>query len=120
MDTIQMEFQCCGFYSYEDWAAVETLGEYPPGFVPFSCCSIFTLRPCVHENVPRIQDVDTSEDVPLEQVLSIYPMGCKLPMENYYKTMLHWAIIVSSCLLATQVEIVSRTNLLATFQLGDL
>lgn len=40
----------------------------------------------------------------LKERLSIYYLGCKYPMEKYYKTMLDWVIVISLLLLITQVR----------------
>ena len=112
MDRIQIEFRCCGHYSYEDWFGIENLAEYGSGYVPFSCCSPQSLRPCSHENVPTMELlVSEGEDKSvLKEKLSIYYIGCKYPMEKYYKTMLDWVMFISGSAMTIQVHNTLRTK----------
>ncbi|XP_061163223.1 peripherin-2-like [Saccostrea echinata] len=71
IDKLQMEYLCCGSNNYEDWFKVSWVNEdfldvedenikskmqagmYMGHDVPFSCCHIYTYRPCVHSNVTK-------------------------------------------------------------------
>lgn len=61
LDIMQIELQCCGARNYTDWYAVNwydtnfvklnSMNIKLVGEVPFSCCNIRTIFPCIHHGI---------------------------------------------------------------------
>ncbi|XP_065322559.1 peripherin-2-like [Gordionus sp. m RMFG-2023] len=89
IDTIQLKFSCCGSVNYEDWFKIgwmhtkylnkQTLdikkkvirGDYIADDVPFSCCKIKHLGPCVHSSYTTLKN-----DPKMSFNSTIHERGC--------------------------------------------
>ncbi|XP_034018189.1 photoreceptor outer segment membrane glycoprotein 2-like [Thalassophryne amazonica] len=103
LDLLQIQFQCCGNSGYQDWfhvqwissryldmtnsAVVDRLrsnveGKYLLDSVPFSCCSIFSPRPCIQHQVTN-NSAHFSFDQQSQQ-LNLWRRGCHQVLLDHY------------------------------------
>ncbi|XP_049820583.1 peripherin-2 isoform X2 [Aethina tumida] len=82
IDTLQIEFQCCGNKKYDEWYSInwsdknylsKGFEDSSNGNTPFSCCSMNSLFPCIHHD---IENTGTTYLYVPERNLSISTTGC--------------------------------------------
>lgn len=79
IDRLQIELQCCGSKNYDEWYKVEWYekslmrGNNSRNNVPFSCCLITSMYPCIHHN---IEQTGNSYLYAPEYNLSVSTDGC--------------------------------------------
>ncbi|XP_024936339.1 peripherin-2-like [Cephus cinctus] len=109
LDLLQFDLQCCGSLSYVDWFLFDWQNsdygprdetetqdrisdeEYRTRAVPFSCCNLKAMLPCVHY---QMTDSDLS---------SINTKGCATPLGNTVFRKVFVGSAMTALLIMTQV-----------------
>ncbi|XP_046571098.1 photoreceptor outer segment membrane glycoprotein 2-like isoform X2 [Haliotis rubra] len=96
VDRLQLDFRCCGSKIYSDWFHVSWVsnkylntehenviknlrdGELITDSVPFSCCSVMSPRPCIHNHVNDSKIHKHYSDV------TLYKHGCTSVLGDYF------------------------------------
>ncbi|XP_057716410.1 photoreceptor outer segment membrane glycoprotein 2-like [Corythoichthys intestinalis] len=108
VDTLQIEFQCCGNKAYTDWFRIQWIsnryldmahrevvdrlrsnveGKYLMDAVPFSCCNVNSPRPCIQQQVSN-NSAHFNYDHRTEQ-LNLWTKGCHQALLDYYTGIVH-------------------------------
>ncbi|KAM7368455.1 hypothetical protein PAMP_014669 [Pampus punctatissimus] len=103
LDLLQIQFQCCGNTGYRDWFQVQWIsnryldmtsstvvgrlrsnveGKYLMDGVPFSCCSTFSPRPCIQQQVSN-SSAHFNYDLQSQQ-LNLWRRGCCQALLEHY------------------------------------
>ncbi|XP_071081312.1 photoreceptor outer segment membrane glycoprotein 2-like [Haliotis cracherodii] len=96
VDRLQLDFRCCASKTYRDWFHVSWIsnkyintehedvkknmrdGELITDSVPFSCCSVMSPRPCIHNHVNDSKAHNHYSDV------TLYKDGCTGVLGRYF------------------------------------
>ncbi|XP_061941668.1 uncharacterized protein LOC107996610 isoform X5 [Apis cerana] len=118
IDRIQVNMQCCGIDSSDDWHKTYWLqreflvvdspdilryakldGSVTPPVVPWSCCRIDVKGPCFHDplQLPNPEQNSSYE--------SLNPRGCLAPMKIMLNGTLHSAAVMIAFLFVLQVTV---------------
>ncbi|XP_077477146.1 photoreceptor outer segment membrane glycoprotein 2 isoform X2 [Stigmatopora argus] len=132
VDTLQIEFQCCGNKAYSDWFRIQWIsnryldmshrevldrlrsnveGKYLMDGVPFSCCNINSPRPCIQQQVSN-NSAHFNYDPHTEQ-LNLWTKGCHQALSDYYTGIVH------SIGLTVLITWLFETSLENMLRLGD-
>ncbi|TRY57008.1 hypothetical protein DNTS_023921, partial [Danionella cerebrum] len=102
MDMLQMQFQCCGNGGYRDWFHIHSLpnelvifrrlrsnveGKYLIDGVPFSCCGLYSPRPCIQHHITN-NSAHYNYDYQTEE-LNLNLRGCRQALLEYYTQIMH-------------------------------
>ncbi|TRY57009.1 hypothetical protein DNTS_023921, partial [Danionella cerebrum] len=92
MDMLQMQFQCCGNGGYRDWFHIQRLrsnveGKYLIDGVPFSCCGLYSPRPCIQHHITN-NSAHYNYDYQTEE-LNLNLRGCRQALLEYYTQIMH-------------------------------
>ncbi|GLD56899.1 photoreceptor outer segment membrane glycoprotein 2-like protein [Lates japonicus] len=103
LDLLQIQFHCCGNTGYRDWFQVQWIsnryldmtssavvdrlrnnveGKYLMDGVPFSCCSTFSPRPCIQQQVSN-SSAHFNYDQQSQQ-LNLWRRGCRQTLLDHY------------------------------------
>ncbi|XP_061785373.1 photoreceptor outer segment membrane glycoprotein 2 [Nerophis lumbriciformis] len=103
LDLLQIQFQCCGNSGYRDWFQVQWIsnrylnmssstvrerlrsnveGKYLMDGVPFSCCSTFSPRPCIQQQVSNSSAHFNYG--PQSQQQNLWGEGCRQALLDHY------------------------------------
>ncbi|XP_052744016.1 photoreceptor outer segment membrane glycoprotein 2 [Bicyclus anynana] len=88
VDRLQTRFHCCGRVNYHEWFYIPwyTAGQIKNNItsssarkfvadnVPYSCCSMEVMRPCIHHGVTRVGTIYKYDP---KQKLTIWEDGCE-------------------------------------------
>ncbi|XP_029352916.1 photoreceptor outer segment membrane glycoprotein 2-like [Echeneis naucrates] len=107
LDQLQIQFHCCGNTGYQDWfhvqwisnryldmtssAVVDRLrsnveGKYLMDGVPFSCCSTFSPRPCIQQQVSN-SSAHFNYNLHSQQ-LNLWRRGCQQALVDHYTSIM--------------------------------
>ncbi|XP_069371059.1 photoreceptor outer segment membrane glycoprotein 2-like [Paralichthys olivaceus] len=107
LDLLQMQFHCCGNNGYRDWFQVQWIsnryldmssravedrlrsnveGKYLMDSVPFSCCSTFSPRPCIQQQVSN-SSAHFNYD-PQSQQRNLWRRGCRQALLDHYTSIM--------------------------------
>ncbi|TMS17624.1 Peripherin-2 [Larimichthys crocea] len=108
IDSLQMEFQCCGNNNFKDWFEVQWVsnryldftskevkdrirsnvdGRYLLDAVPFSCCNPASPRPCLQYHLTD-NSAHHSYDYQSEE-LNLHKRGCRQALIDYYMELMN-------------------------------
>ncbi|XP_030626513.1 peripherin 2-like b [Chanos chanos] len=103
VDLLQIQFQCCGNSGYHDWFQIQWIsnryldmtrgeiadrlrsnveGKYLADSVPFSCCNLYSPRPCIQHQVTN-NSAHYNYDHKSEE-LNLNTRGCRQALLDYY------------------------------------
>ncbi|XP_028677250.2 photoreceptor outer segment membrane glycoprotein 2-like [Erpetoichthys calabaricus] len=103
VDLLQMEFRCCGNNGFRDWFEIQWIsmryldvsnkevqdrlksnvdGKYLMDSVPFSCCNIYSPRPCIQHQLTN-NSAHYSYEFQTEE-LNVWMTGCRQALLEYY------------------------------------
>ncbi|XP_041815077.1 photoreceptor outer segment membrane glycoprotein 2-like [Chelmon rostratus] len=107
LDSLQIQFQCCGNTEYRDWFHIQWIsnryldmtsntvmdrlrsnvdGKYLMDAVPFSCCSTFSPRPCIQQQLGNSSahfNYDRQS-----QRLNLWRRGCRQALMDHYTSIM--------------------------------
>ncbi|XP_035534289.1 peripherin 2-like b [Morone saxatilis] len=107
LDLLQIQFQCCGNTGYRDWFKVQWIsnryldmtsstvvdrlrsnvdGKFLMDGVPFSCCSTFSPRPCIQQQVSN-SSAHFNYDQQSQQ-LNLWRRGCRQALMDHYTSIM--------------------------------
>ncbi|XP_050405930.1 peripherin-2 [Patella vulgata] len=138
IDTLQIDFRCCGNNKYTDWFKISWIreeyvntdrkkteiqvGGYRNDDVPFSCCDSASRRPCINHHV---HDNDMHYSYDYRMKTTIYPQGCRESLVTFYgKQLMTYTGFALLGTAAFQLIVVIMTRFLQTsiaqaLELGD-
>ncbi|XP_060720925.1 LOW QUALITY PROTEIN: peripherin 2-like b [Tachysurus vachellii] len=103
LDLLQIHFQCCGNDGFRDWFHIQWVskqylditstevmdrqrsnvdGKYLLDGVPFSCCNLFSPRPCIQHQLTN-RSAHYNYDQQMEE-LNLNHKGCRQALLDYY------------------------------------
>ncbi|CAB1452258.1 unnamed protein product [Pleuronectes platessa] len=103
LDLLQIQFHCCGNTGYRDWFQVQWIsnryldmssravqdrlrsnveGKFLMDSVPFSCCSTFSPRPCIQQQVSN-SSAHFNYDLQSQQ-RNLWRRGCRQALLDHY------------------------------------
>ncbi|XP_064181600.1 photoreceptor outer segment membrane glycoprotein 2 [Anguilla rostrata] len=103
LDMLQIQFQCCGNGGFRDWFQIQWVsnryldmsrkevvdrlrsnveGKYLMDAVPFSCCSVYSPRPCIQHQITN-NSAHFNYDHRTEE-LNLWRKGCREALLEYY------------------------------------
>uniref|UniRef100_A0A3Q3KMV4 Photoreceptor outer segment membrane glycoprotein 2-like n=1 Tax=Mastacembelus armatus TaxID=205130 RepID=A0A3Q3KMV4_9TELE len=105
VDLLQIQFNCCGNSGYRDWFQVQWIsnryldmtrlinltnrvqfsnveGKYLTDGVPFSCCSTFSPRPCIQQQISNSSAHFNYDQQSLQ--LNLWRRGCRQALLDHY------------------------------------
>ncbi|XP_036397728.1 photoreceptor outer segment membrane glycoprotein 2-like [Megalops cyprinoides] len=103
VDLLQIEFQCCGNGGFKDWFQIQWIsnryldmsrrevvdrlrsnveGKYLTDGVPFSCCNVYSPRPCIQHQITN-NSAHFNYDYQTEE-LNLWQRGCRQALLEYY------------------------------------
>ncbi|XP_061721837.1 photoreceptor outer segment membrane glycoprotein 2-like [Cydia pomonella] len=100
IDQLQTRFHCCGRVQYQEWfyipwytsgasgnvvlkSSLQSTHKFVSDNVPYSCCSMDVMQPCVHH---RVAHEDTVYKYNPRQKLTIWEAGCEEKLINEMMT----------------------------------
>ncbi|XP_061071990.1 photoreceptor outer segment membrane glycoprotein 2-like [Conger conger] len=103
LDMLQIQFQCCGNGGFKDWFHIQWIsnryldmsskevvdrlrsnveGKYLMDGVPFSCCNVYSPRPCIQQQITN-NSAHFNYDYQTEE-LNLWRKGCRESLLEYY------------------------------------
>ncbi|XP_067682294.1 peripherin-2-like [Haliotis asinina] len=134
IDTVQIEFECCGNDKYTDWFSVSWIHSdylktesavlnYINDDVPFSCCNPASPRPCIHHD---IHDNKRHYNYDYRVKTTLHSVGCRHALDNYYG----WGLLTNVGALVVCISILQgvaviltrivQTSMATAYESGDL
>ncbi|XP_063539326.1 photoreceptor outer segment membrane glycoprotein 2-like [Cydia strobilella] len=112
IDQLQTRFHCCGRVQYQEWfyipwytsgasgnvvlkSSLQSTHKFVSDNVPYSCCSMDVMQPCVHH---RVAHEDTVYKYNPRQKLTIWEAGCEEKLINEMMT-ISWRLIAVMALI---------------------
>ncbi|KAJ8045085.1 Peripherin-2 [Holothuria leucospilota] len=129
IDTLQIEFTCCGNEGYEDWFDIQwinsiylnlddkrvrskmTNGKFLNDDVPFSCCNPYSIRPCIHHHV---HDDMFHYNYDHRTGLTLHSVGCKESLMGYFSRRLQYLGAIVFLVFLIEMAILCGLRLLQT------
>ncbi|KAG7297890.1 hypothetical protein JYU34_018644 [Plutella xylostella] len=117
IDRLQTRFHCCGRVTYEEWFYIACDGhKFVADNVPYSCCSMEAMCPCIHHGVSH---TGTFYKYDPQRQLTIWQAGCEEKLINEMMTV-SWRFnaVMGLSIVAMIVQLVAARYLHTAYRNG--
>ncbi|XP_017548091.1 peripherin 2-like b [Pygocentrus nattereri] len=143
VDLLQIQFQCCGNDGYRDWFQIQWIsqryldvssnevvnrlrsnveGKYLMDGVPFSCCNLYSPRPCIQQQITN-NSAHYNYDYQTEE-LNLNQKGCRQALLEYYTQIMQSIGLIVLIIWLFELSVLTGVRYLQTsmenvLRLGD-